>query len=250
MNKFHPHPVPSLELPIVVLGDIHGRSLWKSVVQQHPGCRFVFLGDYCDPQEPMPEEEVLANFEDIIRFKRQHPADVVLLLGNHDLHYLDGIPFRGSRYDGTLAWDIRQLIEGHRDDFQYAWQQDRLLFTHAGVSDLWFRMDFQGDLHSARSVADQLNDPTPRQWVVMCQMGRSRGGDSLRGGIFWADRNETQCDPLSGFRQYVGHSRVKGVQAVEWEADTSITYCDCLKHQSYACLAPDGSLSVASLSLH
>ena len=55
------------EKNIIVIGDVHGRTSWKQIVDKHPGCRLVFLGDYCDPYEKIPGEAVLENLMEIIR---------------------------------------------------------------------------------------------------------------------------------------------------------------------------------------
>lgn len=83
--------------------------------------------------------------------------DVVLLLGNHDLHYFCDEACVGTRFDMEIAADASKLFLGNIHLFQYAFQDGECLFTHAGVSQLWFDYDFCGDV--SRSVAEQLNNP-------------------------------------------------------------------------------------------
>ena len=33
----------------IVIGDVHGSTYWKEAVNENPGCRYIFLGDYIDP---------------------------------------------------------------------------------------------------------------------------------------------------------------------------------------------------------
>ena len=74
---------------IIVIGDIHGEGAWRDIVEKHPGCKYIFLGDYCDPYNyDLSDEEVIANLCSIIEFKKQKMDDVVLLLGNHDIQYV------------------------------------------------------------------------------------------------------------------------------------------------------------------
>ncbi|MCD8262709.1 MAG: hypothetical protein LUD15_15580 [Bacteroides sp.] len=40
--------------PTIAIGDIHGLTTWKGIVEKHPDCKIVFLGDYLDPYENIP----------------------------------------------------------------------------------------------------------------------------------------------------------------------------------------------------
>lgn len=35
----------------VAIGDIHGRTSWKELVNENPNSIFIFTGDYLDPYE-------------------------------------------------------------------------------------------------------------------------------------------------------------------------------------------------------
>lgn len=218
----------------IAIGDVHGRTNWKDIVAQHPKDRIVFLGDYCDPYEDVSNFHVLDNLLDIIKLKKEREDDVVLLLGNHDMHYLDPSFPQGTRYNDGIAPMITSLLEESRDSFQFAYQEDMTLFTHAGLSQNWWLFDFKGtEGDEGRSIADQLNHPTPEQLKAMYQVGLSRGGSSLRGGIFWADARETSRDPLQDVHQVVGHTQMDSILIVSPSESTSITFCDCLRYGDY-----------------
>lgn len=218
----------------IAIGDIHGRTNWKKIVEEHPDDRIVFLGDYCDPYEPMRNFNVLSNLLDIIELKTRRKDDIILLLGNHDMHYLyDSFPV-GTRYNQGIAELIKCLFEESREYFQFAYQEGNTLYTHAGVSNLWWTKYFKGNTgDDAPSIAEQLNNPTDEQLKAMFMIGRQRGGDHERSGIFWADIRETYNDPLQGVLQIVGHTRVKKILTTTPSEDTSITYCDCLSLDEY-----------------
>lgn len=220
---------------IIAIGDIHGRTEWKDIVSQHPDDNIVFLGDYGDPYEPMNNDDVILNLRDIIKFKQSNPERVVLLLGNHDMHYLFFNDFpKGSRYERNLLYVYSDLFEENRKDFLYAWHYRDILFTHAGVTNAWWIENFKGEpSKDAESVANQLNNPTVTQLRAMFQTSYDRGGFSKNGGIFWADKDETINDPLEGVHQVVGHTRTKDIITSAKSEKTSITYCDCLEHGLY-----------------
>lgn len=218
----------------IAIGDIHGRKNWKKIVDEHPDDRIVFLGDYCDPYDQISNFDVLNNLLDIINLKHKRKDDIILLLGNHDMHYIyEGFPV-GTRYNHGIAELLKALFEDERKLFQFAYQEGNTLYTHAGVSNLWWNKYFEGKTgEDAPSIAEQLNKPTAEQLKSMFLVGRSRGGCSERGGIFWADLNETSNDPLTGVHQVVGHSQTERIQTVNKSGDTSITYCDCLRNGEY-----------------
>lgn len=218
----------------IAIGDIHGRTNWKKIVEEHPDDRIVFLGDYCDPYEPMRNFNVLSNLLDIIELKTKRKDDIVLLLGNHDMHYLYDEFSIGSRYNKGIAEPIKCLFEERREYFKFAYQEGDTLFTHAGVSILWWNKYFKGKTgEAAPSIAEQLNNPTDEQLKAMFMVGYCRGGFSERGGIFWADLSETSDDPLNGIHQIVGHTQMMEIQTVSPSKDTSITYCDSLYRDEY-----------------
>jgi len=79
----------------IVLGDTHGRSIWKEIVSQEKADRVIFIGDYFDSFdiEPVVQQH---NFKEIIEFKEKGECEVILLIGNHDFHYLP----MGETYSG------------------------------------------------------------------------------------------------------------------------------------------------------
>ena len=79
-----------------------------------------------------------------------------------------------------------------------------------------------------------------KQFAAMSQVGYRRGGDFDYGGIFWADRSDTIMNPLEGYHQFVGHSRVDNIHHVTINDQTSITYCDCLHNKQYLVITEQG----------
>jgi len=217
--------------PTLVFGDVHGSTYWKQAVEENPGYRYVFLGDYLDPYEFISDADLVENLEEIIQLKKDKSDDVILLLGNHDLHYFcPDIPGSSGRYNNRIAEKVSGLFTKNRDLFTYAVQEDHHLFVHAGISHRWFVNDFKGDLN--RNIADQLNNPTQAQLRPLHQAGEARGGSWFTiGGIFWADISELD-EPLQGYTQYVGHNRVGEIHEQEKNGG-KIVFCDCLYNKIY-----------------
>jgi len=139
-----------------IIGDIHARACWRNVVRED--CINIFVGDYFDPYEYVPQQERMTIFRDILEFKRQHP-ETVLLYGNHDLHYLiDGEHY--SRYQPEYAADYRMAFLQSESLFHgIAFAiTDKALVTHAGVTRDWYEKYF-GAYHaeSLEAVAEKIN---------------------------------------------------------------------------------------------
>lgn len=126
-------------MKLIVIGDIHGRTNWKQLVDK--SAMNVFVGDYFDPYENCTFDELKQNFLEIIQFKTEHPENVVLLLGNHDYHYIH----RGdkcSRFDWLNAANIRNLFVRYKRLFHgIAYSPDeKHIITHAGITSEWAKL--------------------------------------------------------------------------------------------------------------
>ncbi len=119
----------------VVIGDTHGRSLWKLIVNQEQDAdRIIFIGDYFDSFDIKGEEQ-LNNFLDIIEYKKTSGKEVIMLIGNHDHHYFPEVGDTGtSGYQRIFKHQIEPTIDANREYLQIAYQFDEFLFSHAGVS--------------------------------------------------------------------------------------------------------------------
>ena len=79
-------------IKVLVSPDVHGREFWREPVKEvleNTDARIVFLGDYldCYPNEfrhgENYKEIAIANFNEIIKLKKENKNRVNLLLGNH-----------------------------------------------------------------------------------------------------------------------------------------------------------------------
>jgi predicted phosphodiesterase len=153
----------------VVLGDIHGRSVWKLIVNQENPDRVVFVGDYFDSFDITGVEQ-LHNFKDIIEYKEtgfknsgqedQHKVDVIMLIGNHDYHYFPEIgDQKYSGYQGTLSHQFAHALHENRHHLKIAYQMGEFLFSHAGVSSIFMDRAFN-DEHGwkTENIAVDLNE--------------------------------------------------------------------------------------------
>lgn len=125
-----------------VIGDIHGRTSWKDLVDEDS--INVFVGDFFDPYQLIHFMDLQHNFLEIIEFKKKHPENVVLLYGNHDYEYLPGIFEESNRYDNVNSEKITWLLVKTSDLFEgvaYAIGEEYLV-SHAGVTSYWKKKYF------------------------------------------------------------------------------------------------------------
>ena len=211
---------------IVAIGDVHGRDTWKDTKDSEAD-QIVFIGDYVDPHRPIPDFEVIRNFEEIIDYKKDHPERVTLLLGNHDAQYLHYPLYRCSGHRADLQETLGGLFRDNQELFQIAWQHERYLFTHAGVSQGWYDRHLTTlDKFNGSSLAAKLNEIYDSEYRdILFEVGSERGGWHSYGGPIWADQAETQFNFVDGFHQIVGHSRVRDFEYYGDE-NASITYID------------------------
>lgn len=218
-------------MKILTIGDIHGRNYWKTIIKGNEDL-IIFVGDYCDAYE-VEDVYITTNLIDIIEYKKEFPNKVVLLLGNHDCQYLFNYTTHGcSGFRSGMYENLHQLLEGNKNLFQVAHQVDNYLWSHAGVSSLWYKKFLEvAHLELEGNLAQKINDTfnSSKEWIIS-QVGYSRGG--LRGdygGPLWADASETQFAPLAGLHQIVGHTPQRDIKTFSGD-DWSYTYCDVLQH--------------------
>jgi predicted phosphodiesterase len=126
----------------VIIGDIHGRSVWKDIVKKENPDQTIFVGDYFDSFEFSTAEQ-LYNFQEILRYKKESEElgkKVVLLIGNHDYHYFSGIKdtnTSGYQFGGAPA--INQALEEAKSQLQMCYEipGSKIIVSHAGISQVW-----------------------------------------------------------------------------------------------------------------
>ena len=142
----------------ICIGDIHGRSFWKLIIEMEKPDRVIFIGDYWDSFQINTETQV-NNFLDILEYKKSGLSEVILLRGNHDVHYDSRIGYTGtSGYQRVGKYTIEPIMDANREHLQIAYQFDKYLFTHAGVSQVFMDNVFGKGGWSVDNVAEELNE--------------------------------------------------------------------------------------------
>ena len=205
-----------MNTPIIIIPDVHGRDFWRWTMAQHQEEESViFLGDYLDPYEDewIYWSDAYQGLLDIIALKRENPEKVVLLLGNHDLHYLFPL-LRGSRYNEFQAEKIRKTFVDNMDCFQMATECEiggqRYLFTHAGVNKVWAEKytDLFGPVEKVTAETFNRLLFTDAFVEALGDISKLRWGSDRAGSMVWADVEEFEWREarLPGVVQVFGHT--------------------------------------------
>lgn len=222
-------------MKLIVIGDIHGRESWKNLID-HSALN-VFVGDYFDPYDDIPFEKMRDNFFDIMKFKMQYPDNVVLLYGNHDMHYFyEGD--RSTRYDYNHAADIQHLFAQYKHLFYgvaYS-PNEKFLISHAGLTKPWaekYLLNITPE-SSVKSIEKEINSIWERDKYPFCFEANCWPGDyygtSPQHSPVWV-RSETlykyAFNKELPWKQVVGHTQfIKIVE--EGKVTKNLVFVDCL----------------------
>jgi UDP-2,3-diacylglucosamine pyrophosphatase LpxH len=169
--------------------------------------KVVFLGDYLDPysHEGITFEDSVEEFKDILNFKEQYSDKVVLLVGNHDMHYIKTEFMNCSRLNVWRRVEIHDLFINNIDKFQLIHEVDKYLFSHAGVYLEWTKK-YEITLEELFDFKKFLE----KRWQTLEDVSYARGGWDKVGSCVWADiRESVQNELLPNLRHIIGHTQME-----------------------------------------
>ena len=208
----------------IVVGDLHGQfEIAEAVLERNQPV--VFIGDYMD-SFTRPAADQIKTVQVVTQAVKD--GNATALFGNHELSYMYP-EMRCSGYEETK----------------------RLMFQHLDVSMLQSYVQIEGFLISHAGVSNDLLDNlglTLGEYLEagnFNQIGRSRGGRSAVGGLFWCDWNY-DFTPVPGTNQIVGHTRGSSIRQFQ---DTNNWCIDCLEDDPHPKVVEieDGKLNVLEL---
>lgn len=211
---------------ILIIPDVHGRTFWIPPVVKYGDevDRIIFLGDYVDPYtdaEGITVNDAIQNLKEIIDLKKEHPEKVVLLYGNHCLHYAFDNITPTVRFSVLHSRQIKKIYRENSHLFKVAHSEtvgnEKFLFTHAGLMRRW--CDENKGLIGT-PTAENLNRLTDTKEGIeaLWQMSEYRQWLSphMFGSILWSDiRERLYDDPGNEDKidvcdyQIFGHTQLK-----------------------------------------
>lgn len=215
----------------VSIGDTHGMAVVETVlkiIDTHD--KFIFIGDYVDSYT-VDNISIKKNLLDIIELKKKYPEKIVLLWGNHDIHYLLGNKHYSSGYRPEMRYDLYDIFHSNENLFRLSFQINDYIWTHAGVNAKWFERrlkPFAEKYNNISSVSELLNLAFDEEYEAIFDVGYIRGGEYEVGGPLWCDKTELKNGTLKGFNQIAGHNPVKEMEIIRIE-NNEIVLIDMLE---------------------
>lgn len=187
----------------IVIPDVHGRRFWEDALNQTYDT-MIFLGDYLDPypKDKISFEAAIVEFEWILDCARKDPK-IILLLGNHDIHYLYN-DYGCCRFNSKYYTVCHKLFNDNQDLFLNGCIIDNAFFSHAGISKEWLKYNKLDKLSPDEIEAVIYGND---QHHILNQIGYTRSGVYPCGGPFWCDISEFK-NPYE-IPQIFGHSQLK-----------------------------------------
>ena len=224
-------------MKIISVGDTHGRDIWKTIVKiEEDFDKFVFIGDYFDTRDGIDATTQIQNFKEILEFKKENPDKVILLIGNHDFHYLKGCGETYSGYQQYAAIDINEVLQPALASgyLQICYVYDDLIFSHAGLTNTWCETN-EIDLYN---IEESVNVKFMKKMEAFrFEYGENldRSGDDVTQSPIWVRIRSLLKDMVKGFTYIIGHTTIK-----ELHMANSIIAIDCLGTSKEYLVIKDG----------
>lgn len=198
---------------IISIGDTHGKDTWKKIVAKEEFDKIIFIGDFFDSFDIKGDVQI-ENFKDIIQYKKDNMDKVVLLIGNHDYHYLD-VGEQYSGYQKGYQYVINSLLKENLNLMQMCFLHELYLFTHAGVTKTWCE---NNKIDHHLNIEDSINDLfkfKPFAFRFTPGEAYSEYGDEICQTPIWVRPASLREDIIPNFIQIVGHTRQEEITITE-----------------------------------
>lgn len=191
-------------MKLIAIGDIHGNPNWIKVIEREKEFdRIIFLGDYVDTRFGYTPLEQKQNLEKLLEFKKDNPAKVILLFGNHDYHYIS----RSEQYSGfqsAMYHDFNNLFTKaiQENIIHVIYTHEGYIFSHAGISKTWM---LNNNIENISEINDYLIFK-PRVFNFAIGSNSSNTGDDITQSPIWIRPDSLMLDGIDGYIQVVGHT--------------------------------------------
>ena len=240
-------------MKLIAIGDIHGRGTWQLIVQKENPDKIIFVGDYWDSFD-ISFLDQMYNFKQITHYARTSDKEVILLTGNHDVHYQRWAINSSENYSGFQsihANDICQELELNQDLMKMAYKMDNFLFSHAGITQTWLEnMGIEND----ENMVDVINDFAKyKPQVFSFDYNHTSGyidgyGDNLWQGPTWVRPKSLMEDSKElGYIQVVGHTTQNQIDIKDKSTGGKYYFIDTLDTSGEYLIIEDGKVNVGKI---
>lgn len=221
-------------MKVLILGDIHGRTIWKDIIEKESPDKVIFLGDYVSTHDNISSETQIANLNDILDYKEANSSKVTLLRGNHCVQHLGYYWAECSGFNPKVWQCMSESNFKERflklTQWIYIDENLKTIFSHAGISDVWMNNSEIKSIYEINKLEpSELFGFTPDSFYDYY-------GDSVTQPPTWI-RPQALCRcNISKWDQVVGHTPVKS-DIVNLKKTTkenrNIWLCDALGLSKY-----------------
>jgi hypothetical protein len=193
----------------IIIGDLHGSFIWKQIIENEKPNKCIFIGDYFDSFEFSAAEQIY-NFERIIEWKLSNPdIEVIMLIGNHDYHYFEGVPHgKTTGFQTKNYYSILTAIEENKNHLQMAYMFDNIICSHAGIGLTWLE---DNGWKSDDDIVEFVNNMWYHKPISFVFSGKNPYGDDIGQTPIWIRPKSLMKDWPTEFRkkyiQVVGHTQ-------------------------------------------
>ena len=171
------------------------------------------MGDYFDTHDDISPEQQLSNFNEIVAYKRANMDKVVMLIGNHDYHYMNLVSDNYSGYQRGYAKSFNEAIETALADglMQMCYTHAHFVFTHAGVTRTWCTNSGIDINLRGLELEKAINDLFIKNRIFFSfQIGDnfSQSGNDITQPPIWVRPESLLSDMLDDIICVVGHTTV------------------------------------------
>lgn len=195
-------------MKIIAVGDTHGRDTWKKILEKEKSFdKWVFIGDYFDTHYDISVDQQIQNFKEILEFKKNNMDQVVLLLGNHDFHYLNEAQEKYSGFQAFKYVDINEILQPAVKSglVQMCFTHGKYIFTHAGVTKTWALVNKIRTNHLEEDINNKLHEDAAAFRFTMGYNYSQTGNDVTQSPI-WVRIPSLFEDHLPDVKYVIGHT--------------------------------------------
>lgn len=233
----------------LVLGDIHGRTIWKDIIEKENPDKIIFLGDYVSTHEDISSKQQIDNLENILAYKENNLDNVILLRGNHCVQHLgyywaecSGLDKEVFNYMSKEGFEKRFLS---LTQWIYVDKELRTIFSHAGISARWLQDVEKYIVRTRGAQYDDGNQEVLLELINTIEPNEIFGftpdspfdyyGNSATQPLTWIRPLALCRCNISGWDQIVGHTPVKNITNIKKAAKNkqNIWLCDALDKGQY-----------------
>lgn len=144
----------------LIIGDIHGIGVWKDIYDKENPDEVICLGDYFDSYN-LDSLTQKINFDDLLDCKERHNKTrkykFITLMGNHDFHYWTDCSEQYSGHNKEtqklIGDGIDNLIDRNELPIVYVDKINKIVFSHAGISQSWFEKHVMTELSAINTCS-------------------------------------------------------------------------------------------------